>query len=167
MIQNMTNNLAYIKNIFKTHYCLFTLPNNFSANYLENNKTMTVEEFDNEIEINYDDILNNIQVNASLGKEYLRENRFTLELFKNYFKMLIHTCKSCSKDMRESIFYICYFHFENFENLRTIEEVNFFLDICDYTYQFSNYNKELFNQYRNFINEQYKKLDDENDFGLV
>lgn len=157
----------YKEQFYKTHYCLFTLPNNFSAYYLEDNNTMTIEDFDSDIRLDYDKTLKNIQMNASVGKEYLSENQFTLELFKNYFEMLIQACKSYSEDIRKAIFHICYFHYEHFKNLRTIEEINFFLDICDYTYQFSNFNKELFNQYRDFINEQYKKLDDENNFGLV
>lgn len=69
-----------------------------------------------------------------IGKDYLRENQFTLELFKIYFEMLIQTCKSYFEDIIKAIFHICYFHFEHFENLKSIDEINFFLDICDYTY---------------------------------
>ena len=157
---------AYREKFYKTHYCLFTPPNNFSASCLEDNNAMTIEEFDNDIKLNYNSILKNIQTNATLGKEYLEENKFTLELFEKFFKMLINACKSYSKDFIESILRVYSFNFHNFRNLQTIEEINFFLDICDYTYQFSNYNKKLFEQYRNFINKQYEELEDENDFGL-
>lgn len=158
---------SYREVFYKTHYCLFTLPNNFSVCQLEDSNKMTVEDFDSDIRLDYDDVLKKIQLNASIGEEYIRENQFILELFKNYFKMLIQACKSYSKDIRETIFSICPFHFENFKNLSTIEEINFFLYVCDYTYQFSNFNSELFNQYRDYINEQYKKLEDENNFGII
>ena len=50
------------------------------------------------------------------------------------------------------------FHFENIESLQTVDEIDFFLEIADYVYQFSRYNKELFNQYRNYVNEQYNEF---------
>lgn len=150
----------YTKNFDRTHYCLFTLPNNFSILQFDDNKTMTVEEFDNRIKLDYTNILNNIQSNAHIGKDYLNKNQLALKLFKNYFEMLLKNCKNYNEDTIKSIFSICQFHFENFTNLQTIEEINFFLEVADYTYQLSNYNRKLFNQYKDFVNMQYKELEE-------
>ena len=45
-------------------------------------------------------------------------------------------------------------------NFKKLQESGneFFLEIADYVYQFSRYNKELFNQYRNYVNEQYNEF---------
>lgn len=159
---------SYQQDFDKNHFCLFTLPNNFSASFLEDEKAMTIEDFDSSIKLDYAKDLKNIAMNAAAGQDYLKENQFTMELFKNYFDMLRKFCKAYPKDIQEGIFCICYFHFEHFNNLKTLEEINFFLDICDYTYGFTNgYGKELFNCYREYINEQYKELENEENFGLV
>lgn len=109
----------------------------------------------------------NSKMRVYIGKECMEEHQFALKMYKEYFEMLIHSCRSYSKDIQAIVFGICYFHFENFKNLKTIEEINFFLDICDYAYQFSYSNKVLFDNYRNFVNEEYKKFEDDNDFGLI
>lgn len=148
----------YEKNFYKTNYCLFTLPNNFSTYKLNDNITMTIEEFDPSIKLDYNDILNNIEINSHIGEEYLNKNQHLLKLFKVFFEMLLKVCKNCSETTTKSIFSVYQFHFENIESLQTVDEIDFFLEIADYVYQFSRYNKELFNQYRNYVNEQYNEF---------
>ena len=155
----------YKKDFYKKHYCLFTLPNNFFAYPLEEDNSITIEEFDNNINLDYDVALKNIQMNYLAGKKYIEENQFLLEIFNNYFQMLIKSYNSHPNNIA-LIFNICPFHFERIQNLSTLDEINFFLDICNYTYGFTNSNKNLFKIYRNFINNQYKTLDGEENISL-
>ncbi len=147
------------KEYYKTHFCLFTLPDRFSANALMDDNSITIEEFDNNVKLNYSENLKAIGQNAVVGEDYIKEHKFLLELFNNYFIMLIKSCRSLPPQHQNTVFDTIYFHFENFENLMDREDVNFFLDICDYTYGYSNSNSELFNNYRKYINKKYDELE--------
>ncbi len=156
---------TYKEKFYKTHYCLFTLPNNFSTYPLSSAKSITIEDFDSDVKLDYSSVLNNIKFNASMGKDYFKENESALYLFKNYFEMLQKICKNSTIDDRKLLFGVLRFHFECIANLQTIDEINFFLDISNYVYKFSNTNREVFNQYKSFINEQYKYLGNNSNLG--
>lgn len=147
------------KEFYKTHFCLFSLPDNFGANAFMDEKSITLEEFDETFKIDYSEDLKVVGQNTMAGEEYIKKHKFILELFHNYFEMLIHTCRSYPVEHQEIVFNTCYFHFENFEDLSSLDDVNFFLDICDYTYGFSNFNKDLFSNYRKFVNKIYEELE--------
>lgn len=147
---------VYREDYDKNHYCLFRKPNFFAAFLFDNDKAVTVEEFDEKIKLDYDKDLNNVESNASLGEDYIKSHKFILELFRNYFEMLCDSCRSYPDNIYKIVFSTCPFNFHNFEDLSTIEDINFFLDICDYTYNLS---CDLFKRYRSFVNEYYKQLE--------
>ena len=41
---------------------------------------MTIEEFDPSIKLDYNDILNNIEINSHIGEEYLNKNQHLTQL---------------------------------------------------------------------------------------
>ncbi len=151
----------YREDFDDNHYCLFRTPNNFISSIFDYPNAITIEEFDKSIKLDYDEYLDSIESNAMYGEEYIKGHEFLLKVFKNYFNMLCETLNSPdvypnSDSVCEIVFSTCPFNFHNFEDLSTIEDINFFLDICDYTYNLS---CDLFKKYRSFINEYYKQLE--------
>lgn len=143
----------------ENHYCLFTMPIKFDAKVLLKDNSLTIEEFDPEIKVNYDEVLNSIEANSVAGDLYMTEHEEPLKLFKDFFSMVSSACSFQSDDTCRMIFECYIFNFKNFSEFETLNDINIFLDICDYAYNCSNYNNGLFGKYRAFVNEYYKDLE--------
>lgn len=141
------------------HYCLFTMPINFDAKVFLNEKSLAIEEFDSEIKLNYDGVLKAIEENGIAGELYIKDHELPLKLFKNFFDMLYSSYNFCSDDICKRVFECYIFNFKLFAAFENLDDINFFLDICDYVYDYSNYCDSFFKKYRAFVNEYYRDLE--------
>lgn len=150
---------TYSKKFDREHFLLFIPPNNFRGGIFDNGVSVSVEEYDASVKLKYDESLMALRLNSAAGEEYLKKHQFLLEFFKNYFDMMNRTISSLTEEKQRGLFESCCFHFEDFVVFSSLEDVNFFLDICDYTYSFSVHMKELFKNYRKYVNDYYQDYD--------
>ena len=141
----------------KTHYCLFTLPNRFSAEAFFSENTISVEEFDPTIKLDYDKQLNAIRINSEVGKEYIERYKFYLEMFNNFFNVLIDSSSHFFPENYNELFSLLQFNFTFIDGINSIEDINFFLEVFAYTYDIGSFNNDLFEAYKNYIGKEYEK----------
>lgn len=148
--------------LYENNYCLFTMPISFNVRALLEDNALTIEEFDPEIKVNYDGFLKAIEANSVAGDIYIKEHELLLKLFKGFFEMLSSVCQFRSDDDYRTIFESYIFNFKFFAELKNLNDINIFLDICDYIYNFNDYCigcNGLFGKYRAFVNEYYEDLE--------
>lgn len=141
----------------KTHYCLFALPNRFSAETFFSENTISVEEFDPTIKLDYDKQLNAIRINSEVGNEYIERYKFYLEMFNNFFNVLIDSSSHFFPENYDELFSLLQFNFTSIDGINSIEDINFFLEVFAYTYDIGSFNNDLLEDYKNYIGKEYEK----------
>ncbi len=144
----------FYRHFMDNYSCLFTVPDIFNVEYLNRENTMTIEEFDSSVKLEYEDIFQNISLNAKYGKEYYEKYKYLLEIFHEYFTMISVVSKNFKEEDYESLFSIIGFNFFGFKHFTSIEDINLFLEVYEYTY--SNFiNKNLFSSYKEYVSKKY------------
>lgn len=156
---------SYSEKFDNEHFLLFIPPNNFRGGVFDSPVSVSIEEFANVV-LKYDEALMALRLNSAVGEEYLKKNQFVLEFFRNYFDMMNRTIGTLAVDKQIEFFGSCCFHFEDFVAFSSLEDINFFLDVCDYTYGFSTYEKEVFRNYRKYVNNFYEEYDFKDEMSL-
>lgn len=146
---------AFCKKYDKEHYCLFVPPDKFYPAAFDKASSITIEEYDSSIKLDYTSELSLILLNSQLGYKYNSNNKSLLIVFDNYFRMLLNNANYFSNE--HDLFTTIKFDFKTvgFEDENSI---GYFLDYYCYAMKLDGQQLNLFNKYKNYVFEQEDEI---------
>lgn len=146
----------FCKKFDKEHYCLFMPPDKFYTGiFNDKDSSVSIEEYDSNIKLDYSKELSLILLNSQLGYKYNNNNKSLLIVFDNFFNMLLRNIQYFSNE--HALFTTIKFDFKTV-GFKDEDTIGYFLDYYSYAMKLEGKKLDLFNKYKNYVFEQENEI---------
>lgn len=142
----------FAKKYDQEHYCILIPPETFIP--CRKPYILSIEEYDKRIKLDYTEKISLMALNSQIGFKYIEDKKAALECFDIFFESIIRIRNYVNP---EGIFNTISFDFRSFNNLNTLEDINFFLNYYKYAKQLDGEILKILDSYIEFINQSYDR----------